>query len=103
MDTGTRVARGVEASRGRRGFLWLALLLAVPGVIINYVRLGLVAGVVAILGTLGGMALLVWVLFALERRRRRRRVQGELATAGATMYLQELRRLQAPSSQDQLA
>ena len=71
--------------------------------IINYVRLGLVAGVVAILGTLGGMALLVWVLFALERRRRRRRVQGELATAGATMYLQELRRLQAPSSQDQLA
>ena len=70
--------------------------------IINYVRLGLVAGVVAILGTLGGMALLVWVLFALERRRRRR-VQGELATAGATMYLQELRRLQAPSSQDQLA
>ena len=65
--------------------------------------LGLVAGVVAILGTLGGMALLVWVLFALERRRRRRRVQGELATAGATMYLQELRRLQAPSSQDQLA
>jgi hypothetical protein len=69
--------------------------------VIDFARLGLVAGTVAFLGTLGGMAMLVWFLCAQKRRYRRRRVQeGELATAGATMYLEELRRLQATSSEE---